>query len=306
MVPANLLMQQFRKVALLVILLTGMAGSFVKAAPPVVDNALPLLTQAREQLLKGNIDWLNYHIPVLNPPQREPLLYVLLSQYYQINREPVAALRPWLTQLAEERPRVTQKSTLSGFEVTTPRYDYPALARAILRRWQEVERREHYAHLLREGRFDWHKVFYRDNALLLAQQQDVVHALSLLTPKQLLRAEQQTRGDLYFPDNSVRAALALLLQSPKLLQQLFQQPIDQYSVDAARYIAYHFPPELALSVLKKAVSIKPMRDYALRNIIGLSKRSPKAAEYLHQQESHHHLGSAIKRIRKQLQQSSQS
>ncbi|MFM2480728.1 hypothetical protein [Celerinatantimonas sp. YJH-8] len=302
-------MKQLLRVSLLIGALAGFIVPSAWAAESSADDALPLLQQARRQLQDGNINWLNYHIPVLTPEQREPLLYVLLSRYYQLRIEPPDGIRQWLTRLAAERPLITQQSTLDDFAITVPRYDYPALARAILRHWQVEQRQQQYARLLREGHFPWREIFRADNSLLLAQQQDVVHALGELTHDQLHRAYQQIQQGFYFPDNSVLAAIALNLKSPELLSRLFHLTVDQYSIDAALAVAEHFSPPQALQILTAAVSVKTseMRYHALRAIVILAQRSPEAQRYLDQQRQHnHHLQPLIDTMTHQLYQSARS
>ncbi|WP_408624296.1 hypothetical protein [Celerinatantimonas yamalensis] len=253
------------------------------AVRPPIDNGLPILVQAKKEMRSGNLAWLQYHIPTLAPKQREPLLYVLLSQYYQFQAVIPHSLLPWLQQIAHERPTLMETTQSDGYQITHPRYDYPALARAIIRHWQMQQRRKLYADQLREGQFPWSQIFRADNAKLLAQQQSVVDALGVLDHKQLWRTYRSIeQHHYYFPDNSVLAAIAYHLEDPSLLATLFAHPVDQYSVNAAKAIANHFAPAMAFATLTQALSYPQMRDYALDAIAILAKRYPNALNYLKQ------------------------
>lgn len=251
------------------------------------DDSLPLLNRASQALTNNNLSWLQYHIPILPAKKREPLLYVLLSQYYQLDPKPSKTLIPWLQAIAKERPTLSETALLDGYQVVRPRYDYPALARAILNHWCIVKRRQQYANQLREGTFPWAQIFNKDNPALFSEQQSVVYALSQLDTKQLRRSWQKiTEHHYYFPDNSVLAAIAYHLNDDKLLALLFARPVDQYSVDTLHAIAAHYNPPRALSIFKKLLENKHLISYSFDAIALLAKRYPKARLYLLQQQKH--------------------
>lgn len=249
------------------------------------DDSLPLLNEASQALANNNLSWLQYHIPILPAKKREPLLYVLLSQYYQFDPKPSPTLVPWLQSIAKERPTLSETTLLDGYQVVRPRYDYPSLARAILGHWRLVERRQQYANELREGSLPWQKIFSQDNPSLFSEQQSVVYALSQLDAKQLRRSWQKiTAHQYYFPDNSVLSAIAYHLNDDKLLALLFAQPVDQYTVDTLHQIAAHYRPERALAIFKKLLDNKQLLSYSFDAIALLAKRYPKARLYLLQQK----------------------
>lgn len=246
-------------------------------------DSLPLLYEARIQLKANNLDWLEYHIPTLAPAQREPLLYVLLSQYYQLKVLPSTQLLPWFRQLAGQRPSLIEHVKIDGYLITRPRYDYPAMARAILNHWQARQYQEQYARQLRDGIFPWQAIFHSTNPILLAQQQAVVYALGELDPQQLMRVYRQLQKHAYyFPDNSVFAALAIYLKKPHVLAELFSQPLDQYSINALNYVAGHYPSSLAITILIQAARYPQIKYYALHAMNNLAKHDATAARYLQQ------------------------
>ncbi|CAG8999378.1 MAG: hypothetical protein CENE_01352 [Candidatus Celerinatantimonas neptuna] len=248
-------------------------------------GSIPLLYEARTQLKASNLDWLEYHIPVLEPARREPLLYVLLSQYYQLKLLPSNQLVPWFKRLAGQRPTLIEHVKIDGYLITRPRYDYPAMARAILNHWQARQYQEQYARQLRDGVFPWQTIFQSKNPTLLAQQQAVVYALGELDRQQLERIYQRLQKYSYFfPDNSVFAALAINLKNRHILEQLFSQAVDQYSINALNYIAEHYTPSFALAILIQAAHHPQIKYYALHAMTDLAKRDPAAAQYVQQQQ----------------------
>lgn len=255
--------------------------SSVYAFHPADDNSIPLLKEARRALRGGQLSWLEYHIPTLPPQRREPLLYVLLSQYYQLNSTMSPSILPWMERLSHERPSLMRTSMINGYQVTHPKFDYPALARAIINRWHSESLTQRYARELRKDRFPWKEIFRADNPALLPQQHSFVRALQALNRAQLNRVRQEiAQHHYYFPDNYIQAILAYKLADPKLLAQLFKQPIDQYSVKTLRQIARFYHPSFARGILMDALKNKDARPFAIDALGQLAHRDHQTLEQL--------------------------
>jgi hypothetical protein len=259
------------------------------------------LLPAWQALEQGDAGSLISFYQKLQPSLREPSLALLLKRYHQARIVPNVELLGWLRSLALQTPLLIKVSVEDGYSVSRPRYDYPALARAIIGLWLAQQRRDIYYQQLKSDSFNWRRVFRVDNSKLLAQQQDLIQALDRLSPIELARIYTHLDTRLYFPDNSLLAALAERLLSPKVLDDLWQRGVDQYSIEAARYVALQMPADRALNSLILASNNPEMAYYAYRGIAQLAMRSTKAAQFLASQGDEPQRKALVQRVMADVQ-----
>lgn len=269
-------------------------GWLLAAAPVQAADSPPQLQAplVADEDLQGHLDYLDQRLVLgqfaavdslletLTVGQREYLLYQLLTG---LKRLATASpeLHAWVRDQAAKAPQWLVEGEVDGFLVQLPAYDFPAEARLVLSRWQQLAWQDNYRQLLAQDGFDFKQLYYSRNPELARQQQALLAALDS-QPTPILRRESRRLAvlNLFLPDNQLLLHLIERTGEPALYQKLWRQPVDNDSLAALHTINRFYRGKEASDMLISASRHDHLMIPALHQLSRLSPLPDTARQYL--------------------------
>lgn len=265
---------------------------WLMAAPVQADVPPRQALLVADEGLQGHLDYLNGRLALgqfaaidtlletLAVGQREYLQFQLLSG---LKRQvtPSPALHAWVREQAAKAPQWLVEGEVDGFLVQVPAYDFPAEARLVLSRWQQLAWQDNYRQLLAQDSFDFKQLYYSRNPELAQQQQALLTVLDN-QPAVVQRREARRLAalTLFLPDNQLLLHLIEYTGNPDLYQKLWRQPVDHDSLAALHSIPRFYRGQEASNMLIAASRNQRLMIPALHQLSRLSPLPDEARQYL--------------------------
>lgn len=252
-----------------------------RQAPLVANEGLQgHLDYLGSRLSQGQFAAMDSLLYSLTVGQREYLLYQLLGGLKSAGT-PTPELLAWVRSKAAKAPQWLVEGKVDGFLVQLPAYDFPAEARLVLSRWQQLAWQDNYRLLLEQGGFDFKQIYYSRNPELARQQQALLRVFDEQPVGTLKREARRLASlNIFLPDNRLLLHLIDRTGDPALYQMLWRQPVDHDSMAALHSVTRFYRGQEASDLLIAASRNRRLAIPAMQQLSQLSPLPDTAQQYL--------------------------